>query len=102
MEAIPDLVATLGAEKESAGVYRVGFAAEDSDLSTKAVEKMKRKGLHAIVANDITRKDTGFGSDHNAGIVFFADGSRHELAKTTKREMADHILDLVVPRLNKR
>ena len=102
LEAIPDLVATLGAEKESAGVYRVGFAAEDSDLSTKAVEKMKRKGLHAIVANDITRKDTGFGSDHNAGIVFFADGSRHELAKMTKREMADHILDLVVPRLNKR
>lgn len=102
LEAIPDLVATLGAEKESAGVFRVGFAAEDSDLSTKAVEKMKRKGLHAIVANDITRKDTGFGSDHNAGIVFFADGSRHELAKMTKREMADHILDLVVPRLNKR
>ncbi|MDQ2923687.1 MAG: bifunctional phosphopantothenoylcysteine decarboxylase/phosphopantothenate--cysteine ligase CoaBC [Candidatus Dormibacteraeota bacterium] len=102
LEAIPDLVATLGAEKESAGVFRVGFAAEDSDLSTKAVDKMKRKGLHAIVANDITRKDTGFGSDHNAGIVFFADGSRHELAKMTKREMADHILDLVVPRLNKR
>ena len=101
LEAIPDLVAKLGGEKESEGVFRVGFAAEDSDLSAKAVDKMKRKGLHAIVANDITRKDTGFGSDHNAGIVFFADGSRHELAKMTKREMADHILDLVVPRLKK-
>jgi phosphopantothenoylcysteine decarboxylase/phosphopantothenate--cysteine ligase len=101
LESIPDLVATLGGEKESAGVYRVGFAAEDSDLSTKAVEKMKHKGLDAIVANDISRKDSGFGSDYNAGIVFFADGSRHELEKMTKREMADHILDLVVPRLKK-
>ena len=101
LESIPDLVATLGTEKESAGVFRVGFAAEDSDLSKKAVEKMKRKGLDAIVANDISRKDSGFGSDYNAGIVFFADGSRHELEKMTKREMADHILDLVVPRLKK-
>jgi phosphopantothenoylcysteine decarboxylase/phosphopantothenate--cysteine ligase len=101
LEAIPDLVATLGGEKESAGVFRVGFAAEDSDLSRKAVEKMKRKGLDAIVANDISRKDAGFGSDYNAGIVFFKDGKRHELDKMTKREMADHILDLVVPRLKK-
>jgi phosphopantothenoylcysteine decarboxylase/phosphopantothenate--cysteine ligase len=101
LEAIPDLVATLGAEKEAAGVFRVGFAAEDSDLASKAVEKLTRKGLQAIVANDILRKDTGFGSDHNAGIVFFTDGSRHELEKMTKREMADRILDLVVPRLKK-
>ena len=102
LESIPDLVATLGAEKELAGVFRVGFAAEDSDLSKKAVEKMKRKGLDAIVANDISRKDAGFGSDYNAGIVFFTDGSKHELEKMTKREMADRILDLVVPRLKKK
>ena len=102
LEAIPDLIATLGGEKEAAGVFRIGFAAEDSDLAGKAVEKMKRKGLQGIVANDISRKDIGFGSDHNAGIVFFTDGSRHELEKMTKREMADHILDLVVPRLPKR
>jgi len=73
-------------------VFRIGFAAEDSDLADKALEKMQRKGLQGIVANDISRKDTGFGSDHNAGVVFFADGSRHELDKMTKREMADRIL----------
>ena len=102
LESIPDLIATLGREKDAAGVFRIGFAAEDSDLAGKAVEKMKRKGLQGIVANDISRKDIGFGSDHNAGIVFFADGSRHELEKMTKREMADRILDLVVPRLPKK
>jgi phosphopantothenoylcysteine decarboxylase / phosphopantothenate---cysteine ligase len=102
LESIQDLIATLGGEKDAAGVFRIGFAAEDSDLAVKAVEKMKRKGLQGIVANDISRKDIGFGSDHNAGIVFFADGSRHELEKMTKREMADRILDLVVPRLPKK
>jgi phosphopantothenoylcysteine decarboxylase/phosphopantothenate--cysteine ligase len=99
LESIPDLVATLGAEKGAEGVYRVGFAAEDSELATKGLAKMKRKGLQAIVANDISRKDIGFSSDYNAGVVLFEDGSRHDLEKMTKREMADRILDLVVPRL---
>lgn len=99
LEPIPDLIATIGKEKDAAGVFRVGFAAEDKDLDEKAMEKMKRKGLQAIVANDISRRDIGFGSDYNAGIVFFVDGSRHDLEKMTKREMADRILDLVVPRL---
>jgi phosphopantothenoylcysteine decarboxylase/phosphopantothenate--cysteine ligase len=102
LEAIPDLVATLGEEKESAGVYRLGFAAEGSDLDAKALEKMKRKGLQAIVANDISRKDAGFGSDYNAGVILFADGSRQEIERMTKREMADRILDLVGPRLPSR
>ena len=99
LEAIPDLIATIGKEKDAVGVFRVGFAAEDSDLETKAMEKMKRKGLQAIVANDVSRKDIGFGSDYNAGIIFFADGTRHDLEKMTKREMADRILDLIAPRL---
>jgi phosphopantothenoylcysteine decarboxylase/phosphopantothenate--cysteine ligase len=99
LEPIPDLVATLGAEKEAASVFRVGFAAEESNLAHKAVDKMKRKNLQAIVANDISRRDIGFGSEHNAGVVFFSDGARHDLEKMTKREMADRILDLVLPRL---
>ena len=99
LEPIPDLVATLGREPESAGVFRVGFAAEGFDLEAKALDKMKRKGLQAIVANDISRKDVGFGSDHNAGVILFADGTRHDIERMTKREMADRILDLVGPRL---
>ena len=99
LEPIQDLVATLGGEKGSAGVYRVGFAAEGSDLDAKALDKMKRKGLQAIVANDISRKDAGFGSDYNAGVILFADGAKQEIMRMTKREMADRILDLVGPRL---
>ena len=101
LEPIPDLVGSIAGEPELQGVFRLGFAAEDSKLDTKAIQKMKRKGLHAIVANDISRRDIGFGSDYNAGVLFFAGGSRHELEKATKREMADKILDLVLPHLKK-
>ena len=100
LEPIQDIVAALGNEKEAQGVFRVGFAAEGSDLETKALEKMKKKGLQAIVANDISRKDIAFGSEFNAGVMLFADGAREELPRMTKREMADRILDLVHSRLN--
>jgi phosphopantothenoylcysteine decarboxylase/phosphopantothenate--cysteine ligase len=58
--------------------------------------------VQGIVANDISRRDIGFGSDFNAGVLLFADGARYELDKATKREMSDRILDLVLPRLTKR
>jgi len=99
LEPIPDVVATLGKEKEAQGVFRVGFAAEGSELEAKALEKMKKKGLQAIVANDISRTDIAFGSDFNAGVMLFADGAREDLHRMTKREMADRILDLVHSRL---
>ena len=99
LEPVPDLLASLAKDKDAAGVFRVGFAAEGSDLDAKALDKMKRKGLQAIVANDISRTDIGFGSDFNAGVIVFADGSRQEVERVTKREMADRILGAIVPRL---
>ena len=101
LEPIPDLVASLARDPGLSRVFRVGFAAEDSERDSQAVEKMKRKGLQGIVANDISRRDIGFGSEFNAGVLLFADGSRHELERATKREMADKILDYVLPRLHR-
>lgn len=99
LEQVPDLVAALGNEEDTRDVFRVGFAAEGSDLADKALSKLKKKGLNAIVANDISRKDIAFGSDYNEGVMLFADGYRNELPRMTKRDMADRILDLVLPRL---
>jgi phosphopantothenoylcysteine decarboxylase/phosphopantothenate--cysteine ligase len=96
---VPDLLAELAREPSAAKVFKVGFAAESSELDARAVAKMKRKGLQAIVANDISRHDIAFGSDYNAGVMLFEDGSREELGRMTKREMADRILDLIVSRL---
>ena len=99
LEPVGDLVAALAEDPISRGVFIVGFAAESSDVDAHAEEKLKRKKLGAIVANDISRKDIGFGSDFNEGVMLFADGTRHLLERTTKREMADRILNLVIPKL---
>jgi len=94
-----DILAELGREPGAEGVFRIGFAAEGKELERKAQEKIERKGLDAILANDITRSDIAFGVDHNAGVLLFRDGTRLDIERVTKREMADRILDAVVPRL---
>jgi phosphopantothenoylcysteine decarboxylase/phosphopantothenate--cysteine ligase len=94
-----DILAELGREPGAEGMFRIGFAAEEREFEPRAREKMDRKGLDAILANDITRSDIAFGVDHNAGVLLFRDGTRVDIERVTKREMADRILDAVVPRL---
>lgn len=99
LEQNPDLVAELSRQPGAEATFKVGFAAEDRELEERAAEKIARKGLDAIVANDISRKDIAFGSDFNAGFLLFRGGERHEFDRVTKRELADRLLDLVKDRL---
>jgi phosphopantothenoylcysteine decarboxylase/phosphopantothenate--cysteine ligase len=99
LEKNVDILAELGREPGAEGVFRVGFAAESRELERSGREKIERKGLDAILANDVTRSDIAFGVDHNAGVLLFRDGARVEIERVTKREMADLILDAVVARL---
>jgi phosphopantothenoylcysteine decarboxylase / phosphopantothenate---cysteine ligase len=97
LEKNVDILAELGRDSGAEGVFRVGFAAEDAELEQHAAEKLARKKLDAIVANDIR---TGvFGSDENAGVMFFRSGERLQLERSSKRQMADRILDAVRERL---
>lgn len=99
LERNEDIVRDLGREPGVQNVYRLGFAAEDAELLAKAQEKLDRKGLDAIFANDIGRADIGFGANDNAGILLFRDGTRLEFERMSKRDLADRLLDAVVPRL---
>jgi phosphopantothenoylcysteine decarboxylase / phosphopantothenate---cysteine ligase len=101
LEKNEDIVGELSREGVAQDVFRVGFAAEDTDLLDKADEKMRRKGLDAIFANDISRTDIGFGVDHNAGMLLIRDGTRVDFERMTKREVAEKLLDVVVPRLKR-
>ncbi len=98
LERNVDILAELAREGGAETAYRVGFAAEDADLEAHAMEKLERKRLDAIVGNDIT--GGVFGSDENAGVMFFRSGGRIELPRSTKRQMADRILDAVRERLS--
>jgi len=75
---------------------KVGFAAESDDVTTNAREKLKKKGLDLIVANDITSTESGFGTDTNKVTIIDRNGKVESLPLLTKREVADKILDKVV------
>jgi phosphopantothenoylcysteine decarboxylase/phosphopantothenate--cysteine ligase len=81
--------ATLPSER----LIRIGFAAESEELLSNAAGKLERKRLDLIVANDITRPDSGFGSDTNAVVLLDPKGGQRELPALPKREVADLILD---------
>lgn len=73
----------------------VGFAAETGNVLGHAQEKLARKGLDLIVANDVAGDRTGIGSDLNAAVVLGRSGVVADLPVMPKREMADRILDLI-------
>jgi len=81
--------ASLASER----LVRIGFAAESQDLVSNAAEKLERKRLDLIVANDISRTDSGFGTDDNAVVLLDRTGSTRELPLLPKRDVADLILD---------
>ena len=77
----------------------VGFAAQTHDIEKYALEKLKRKNLDFIVANDVSAaggKGGGFGSDSNHVTVLSAEGVRRE-ASGSKREVAATIWSIVAP-----
>ena len=76
-------------------IYLVGFAAETNDVLKEAARKCREKGLEFIVANDVTKKGCGFGTDTNRVTFVFPDGTLKKFPLMTKRMVAKRILDAV-------
>jgi len=74
---------------------RVGFAAESENLVANAKKKLADKKLDLIVANDITKTDSGFDADTNRVVIIDKKGKAEELPLMSKREVADKILDKI-------
>jgi phosphopantothenoylcysteine decarboxylase/phosphopantothenate--cysteine ligase len=91
-----DILAALCANKNEGRRHRVvvGFAAETNDLLQNARAKLERKGCDLLVANDVSRPDSGFGTDTNHVSLVTRDGVR-ELPTMSKREVAACLLDAV-------
>jgi phosphopantothenoylcysteine decarboxylase/phosphopantothenate--cysteine ligase len=94
LEPTPDIVAGLG-EVKPANQVLVGFAAETDDLVANAHEKLRRKRLDLIVANDVGAPGVGFQHDTNAVTLIRAAGSVTSVSLTDKRAIARAILDSV-------
>jgi phosphopantothenoylcysteine decarboxylase/phosphopantothenate--cysteine ligase len=95
LEKNPDILLNLGKAKQ-AGQILVGFAAETNDLIKHAKQKIEKKNLDMIVANDVTVKGAGFNVDTNIVKLIHADGRIEECQQMTKREVAEIILNKVV------
>jgi phosphopantothenoylcysteine decarboxylase/phosphopantothenate--cysteine ligase len=90
----PDILASLGEHKGKRVL--IGFAAESRELEKYAKDKLERKNLDMIVANDITRRNAGFDVDTNAVTFYHRTGEKEELPLMRKREVAEELLDRLV------
>ena len=73
----------------------VGFAAETNEVIRYAKEKLVRKGLDLIVANDVSRADAGFEVDTNAVMILDRDGGTDVLPLQSKAAVARHIVERI-------
>ena len=91
MEKNPDILKTLGQKKEHQVL--IGFAAETQNLIENATEKVNKKNLDMIVANDVSAAGAGFNADTNIVKFLYADGRLTSLDIMPKTEVANRILD---------
>jgi phosphopantothenoylcysteine decarboxylase/phosphopantothenate--cysteine ligase len=95
LERTPDILAALAATRRP-GQTLVGFAAEHGDGALAyGREKLARKGLDAIVVNDVARADIGFDAADNEVTILTADAETH-VARASKPAVARAVLDVVV------
>jgi phosphopantothenoylcysteine decarboxylase/phosphopantothenate--cysteine ligase len=95
LEPTVDILAGLGARKRP-GQTLVGFAAETSDVARNAADKLARKGIDLMVANDVSAPDVGFDHDTNQVVVFSAAGVEQDVPLKDKRAVADAVLDVIL------
>lgn len=97
LEKTPDILASV-----KGNFIRVGFAAESDHIVENALDKIRRKGLDLIVANDITEKGCGFGTDTNRVTIIDSSGKSDSLPLLTKSQVADRLLDRIAALLKKK
>ncbi len=91
LEPTEDILAEV-AQRRREGTIVIGFAAETSDARANAGDKLRRKGVDAIVLNDVTQPGIGFDSDENA-VTWITGDSDREFPRMPKRALADKLLD---------
>lgn len=99
LEKNPDIAVEIGKRKRSDQFF-VGFAAETENLEQYAREKLDRKGMDLIIANQVSLPGIGFNSDQNQVVVYDAEGEVLHLPKMKKEEVASRLISLIGERVN--
>ena len=77
----------------------IGFAAETENLSKNAMLKLREKNCDFIIANDVSKKDTGFNSEFNNVLIINSHGIIRKINKNKKSFIANKIAEIVVNKL---
>lgn len=99
LEATPDIVAAIAKRKKPSQIV-IGFAAETEDLMKNARRKLVEKKLDAIVANDVSRAESGFDSDFNR-VTWITKSDEESWPLMPKSEVAARLCDSIVQLSNK-
>lgn len=91
LQPTPDILREA-VQQRRAGTLVIGFAAETEDVLANGRAKLERKGVDALVVNDVSGAETGFDTDSNAGSFLIPKGEI-SLPRMPKAEMAERILD---------
>ncbi|MBN3526069.1 bifunctional phosphopantothenoylcysteine decarboxylase/phosphopantothenate--cysteine ligase CoaBC [Paenibacillus apiarius] len=97
LERNPDILEALG--KRKTHQFLVGFAAETEHVEQYALDKLQRKRLDLIVANDVSRSDAGFRSDNNEVLIYDGQGLVERIPLMAKTGIAKRLLHIVAERL---
>lgn len=92
----PDTLATVAGRADAP--FTVGFAAETSDVARYATDKLQRKKLNMIVANDVSAPGLGFNSENNAVTVFWP-GGQESIGPDTKTRIARRLIAMIAEHL---
>ena len=89
----PDILKDLCGKKKNSKPLIIGFCAESENLIENAKEKISKKGCDYLIANDISRKDIGFGSDYNEVTILDKNGGMKKLERADKKTIARKIFE---------
>ena len=95
LERTPDVLSQVAAARAN-GMLVIGFAAETENVLDNAIDKLNRKNLDAIVANDVSRADSGFDTTTNAITIITKNSEPVALPVMSKLEAANRVLDAIV------
>jgi phosphopantothenoylcysteine decarboxylase/phosphopantothenate--cysteine ligase len=100
LQRTPDILGDLAERAaEYPDLVRVGFAAETGDPVDYARDKLRRKGLDLVVANDVSDPASGFGSAMNRVWLSYRDDRVEDLPLMTKEKVAERLWDAITPLL---
>jgi phosphopantothenoylcysteine decarboxylase/phosphopantothenate--cysteine ligase len=95
LELIPtrDILASL--PKEHREFLVVGFAAETHDLEKNARKKLREKNCDVIIANDVSKTDSGMESNENAVTIFFRNAESRTISRSSKKIIARELVKII-------